>query len=55
MGNVHRIRADLDIHGNEIRIARHVLRSIGEQGTDEIVCLGDVATLVWPPAKFWIC
>jgi len=50
MGNVHRIALISDIHGNEIAL-RHVLRSIREQGADEIVCLGDVATLGVAPSE----
>ena len=41
---MHRIALISDIHGNAIAL-REVLRSIRERGADEIVCLGDVATL----------
>jgi putative phosphoesterase len=50
MGNVHRIALISDIHGNEIAL-RHVMRSIREHGADEIVCLGDVATLGVAPRE----
>lgn len=48
--NTHRIALISDIHGNEIAL-HHVLRSIREQGADEIVCLGDVATLGVAPRE----
>lgn len=50
MGNVHRIALISDIHGNEIAL-RHVFRSIRELGTDQVVCLGDVATLGVAPRE----
>lgn len=45
-----RIALISDIHGNDIAL-REVLRSIGERGVDEIVCLGDVATLGVAPVE----
>jgi predicted phosphodiesterase len=39
-----------DIHGNQIAL-RRVLHAIREQGADEIVCLGDVATLGVAPVE----
>jgi predicted phosphodiesterase len=39
-----------DIHGNEIAL-RAVLRSIERHGVDQIVCLGDVATLGVAPGE----
>jgi predicted phosphodiesterase len=50
MRSTHRIALISDIHGNEIAL-QHVLRSIREQGADEIVCLGDVATLGVAPRE----
>jgi putative phosphoesterase len=50
MRDTHRIALISDIHGNEIAL-HHVLRSIREQGADEIVCLGDVATLGVAPRE----
>jgi putative phosphoesterase len=50
MSEVHRIALISDIHGNEIAL-RHVIRSIREQGADQVVCLGDVATLGVAPAE----
>jgi predicted phosphodiesterase len=47
---VQRIALISDVHGNAI-LVREVLRSIGRQGADEIVCLGDVATLGVAPAE----
>ena len=46
----HRIALISDIHGNEIAL-REVLRSIDRLGADEIVCLGDVATLGVSPSR----
>jgi putative phosphoesterase len=45
-----RIALVSDIHGNAIAL-RAVLRSIEQRGADEIVCLGDVATLGVAPAE----
>lgn len=50
MGDVHRIALISDIHGNEIAL-QGVIRSIRAQGVDELVCLGDVATLGVAPAE----
>jgi putative phosphoesterase len=50
MVNTHRIALISDIHGNDIAL-HHVLDSIREQGADEIVCLGDVATLGVAPRE----
>lgn len=50
MKSTHRIALISDIHGNAIAL-RHALRAIEEHGTDEIVCLGDVATLGFAPAE----
>ncbi|MET0387323.1 MAG: metallophosphoesterase family protein [Polyangiales bacterium] len=50
MGNLHRIALISDIHGNEIAL-RRVLQSIAEVGADQVVCLGDVATLGVAPAE----
>jgi putative phosphoesterase len=50
MGNSHRVALISDIHGNEIALER-VLRSIEQVGADEIVCLGDVATLGVAPCE----
>lgn len=46
----HRIALISDLHGNAIAL-REVLRSIRTLGADEIVCLGDVATLGVAPAE----
>src|SRR5258706_11810233 len=46
----HRIALISDLHGNAIAL-REVLRSIEARGADEIVCLGDVATLGVAPAE----
>ena len=48
--NVARIALISDLHGNAIAL-REVLRSIDEHGVDEIVCLGDVATLGVAPSE----
>lgn len=45
-----RIALISDLHANEIAL-REVLRSIERQGADEVVCLGDVATLGIAPAE----
>jgi predicted phosphodiesterase len=50
MGTSHRIALISDLHGNGIAL-REVLRSIEAHGADEIVCLGDVATLGVAPAE----
>jgi putative phosphoesterase len=50
MSDVHRIALISDIHGNEIAL-RGVINSIRQQGADEIVCLGDVATLGVAPGE----
>ena len=50
MGAVQRIALISDIHGNAIAL-REVLRSIEALGADEIVCLGDVATLGVAPGE----
>jgi predicted phosphodiesterase len=50
MINRHRIALVSDIHGNEIAL-RRVLRSIDALGVDQIVCLGDVATLGVAPRE----
>ena len=50
MSEAHRIALISDIHGNEIAL-RSVIRSIHEQGADELVCLGDVATLGVAPGE----
>jgi predicted phosphodiesterase len=47
---VHRIALISDIHGNAIAL-REVLRSIEARGADQIVCLGDVATLGVSPGE----
>ncbi len=44
-----RIALISDLHANQIAL-REVLRSINAQGADEIVCLGDVATLGVAPS-----
>lgn len=46
----HRVALISDIHGNEIAL-RAVLRAIRAQGADEIVCLGDVASLGVAPVE----
>jgi len=46
----HRIALISDLHGNETAL-REVLRAIERQGADEIVCLGDVATLGPAPSE----
>lgn len=45
-----RIALISDLHGNAIAL-REVLRAIRKQGADEIVCLGDVATLGVAPVE----
>jgi len=45
-----RIALVSDIHGNAIAL-RAVLRDIRRRGVDEVVCLGDVATLGVAPAE----
>src|SRR5215510_6360417 len=45
-----RIALISDIHGNAIAL-RATLRSIAARGVDEIVCLGDVATLGAAPGE----
>jgi len=50
MSEVHRVALVSDIHGNAIAL-REVLRSIALQGADQIVCLGDVATLGVAPEE----
>jgi putative phosphoesterase len=50
MGAKRRIALISDIHGNEIAL-RATLRSIRARGVDEIVCLGDVATLGAAPGE----
>ncbi len=50
MGSMHRIALISDLHGNAIAL-REVLRSIESRGVDEIVCLGDVATLGVAPGE----
>ncbi|MEY4580728.1 MAG: hypothetical protein RL701_5431 [Pseudomonadota bacterium] len=50
MGNLHRVALISDIHGNEIALQR-VLQSIQAIGADQIVCLGDVATLGVAPRE----
>jgi len=47
---VHRIALISDIHGNAIALSR-VLASIANVGVDQIVCLGDVATLGVAPRE----
>lgn len=44
MVEVHRIALISDIHGNEIAL-QSVIDSIRTSGADQVVCLGDVATL----------
>src|SRR5262249_29203193 len=39
-----------DIHGNDVAL-RAVLADIGRRGVDQIVCLGDVATLGPTPQR----
>jgi putative phosphoesterase len=41
---MHRIALISDIHGNAIAL-REVLRAIERTGADQVICLGDVATL----------
>src|SRR5262245_31846298 len=48
--HVQRIALISDLHGNAIAL-REVLRAIERQGADEIVCLGDVATLGAAPGE----
>jgi predicted phosphodiesterase len=50
MTSVHRIALISDIHGNEYALHR-VLRHIRAIGVDQIVCLGDVATLGSHPCE----
>jgi len=50
MKSTHRIALISDIHGNAIAL-RHALRAIQQHGADEIVCLGDVATLGVAPGE----
>jgi predicted phosphodiesterase len=50
MGAKRRIALISDIHGNEIALSA-TLRSIRSRGVDEIVCLGDVATLGAAPGE----
>jgi len=47
---VLRIALISDLHANQIAL-REVLRSIREHGADEIICLGDVATLGVAPCE----
>ena len=47
---MHRIALISDIHGNAIAL-REVLRRVRERGADQVVCLGDVATLGVAPAE----
>lgn len=47
---MYRIALFSDIHGNAIAL-REVLRAIEKRGTDQIVCLGDVATLGVAPGE----
>ncbi|MGH0035022.1 MAG: metallophosphoesterase family protein [Myxococcota bacterium] len=46
----HRIALISDVHGNQIAL-REVLRSIDSHGTDEVVFLGDIATLGVAPGE----
>ena len=46
----HRIALISDLHGNAIAL-REVLRSIRRHGVDEVICLGDVATLGVAPCE----
>jgi putative phosphoesterase len=50
MNTVHRIALISDLHANAIAL-RRVLHTIREQGCDEIVCLGDLATLGPAPCE----
>jgi putative phosphoesterase len=50
MGATRRIALISDIHGNGIAL-RAALRAIQSRGADEIVCLGDVATLGIAPGE----
>jgi predicted phosphodiesterase len=50
LASERRIALISDLHGNAIAL-RAALRSIEEQGADEIVCLGDVATLGVAPGE----
>lgn len=50
MTSTHRIALISDLHGNQIAL-REVLRSAEACGVDEIVCLGDVATLGVAPGE----
>lgn len=50
MGATRRIALISDIHGNEVAL-RATLRAITARGADEIVCLGDVATLGAAPGE----
>ncbi len=50
MNHSYRIALVSDIHGNQIAL-REVLRAIERRGADEIVCLGDVATLGAAPGE----
>jgi predicted phosphodiesterase len=50
MGAKRRIALISDIHGNELAL-RATLRAIEARGVDEIVCLGDVATLGVAPGE----
>ncbi len=47
---MRRIALISDLHGNAVAL-REVLRSIEERGADQIVCLGDVATLGVAPGE----
>jgi putative phosphoesterase len=50
VNSVHRIALISDIHGNGIAL-REVVRAIEQRGADQIVCLGDVATLGVAPGE----
>ena len=50
MSEAHRIALISDIHGNEIAL-RSVIRSIRAQGADQLVFLGDAATLGVAPGE----
>ena len=47
---MHRVALISDIHGNAIAL-REVLRAIERRGADQVVCLGDVATLGVAPGE----
>lgn len=50
MNSTHRVALISDLHANAVAL-RAVLRAIEAEGVDEIICLGDVATLGVGPCE----